>query len=307
MRRRLPPLEQIEAFVEAARGPSFRAAAERCALSPAAFSRRLQAFSHHLGVELFERRGNVLRLSKAGRACLAAIEPAFRELRAAALSMTEAHGERARVTLTLSHSLAVGWLIPRLHRFGVLGTKIELVLKTRRDAMGLRCGDADLALCFSDIDLSGLVSEMLLEVTAAPVAAPAVAKDFDERRIDLAHSQLLSVNSPPDAWQKWSRAVGRRETLVPGTCFDILQAVYESASQGAGIALGTSPTVWPYLEAGRLKRLPLPAARLDGLGYRLAARPERRCRRAVGTVWRWLAAEARRTPDLLDRTAAKSA
>jgi LysR family transcriptional regulator, glycine cleavage system transcriptional activator len=45
MTRRTPKMEAIEAFIEAARAPNFRTAAERCALSPAAFSRRIQAAS----------------------------------------------------------------------------------------------------------------------------------------------------------------------------------------------------------------------------------------------------------------------
>src|SRR5215469_18054206 len=99
MRRRMPPLEQIEAFVEAARGPTFRAAAERCALSPAAFSRRIQAFASHLGVVLFERHGAQLRLTEAGRQCLAELEPAYRELRRAAAAVgSEDNGGRVTIS-----------------------------------------------------------------------------------------------------------------------------------------------------------------------------------------------------------------
>ena len=86
MRRRLPPLEQIEAFIEAAEAPSFRVAAERCALSPAAFSRRIQAFSACLGVALFERTPSGARLTAAGRRCLADLKPAYLELRRPPLS-----------------------------------------------------------------------------------------------------------------------------------------------------------------------------------------------------------------------------
>ena len=55
MGRRLPPLPAIEAFLFAARSSSFRAAAQQLALSPSAFSRRLQTLETFIGVTLFER------------------------------------------------------------------------------------------------------------------------------------------------------------------------------------------------------------------------------------------------------------
>jgi hypothetical protein len=55
MGRRLPPLPAIEAFLFAARLSSFRAAAQQLALSPSAFSRRLQTLEAFTGVALFER------------------------------------------------------------------------------------------------------------------------------------------------------------------------------------------------------------------------------------------------------------
>jgi DNA-binding transcriptional LysR family regulator len=45
-------LHQIEAFLAAAEAPSLRAAAERRALGPAAFSRRIQEFSAYVGEQL---------------------------------------------------------------------------------------------------------------------------------------------------------------------------------------------------------------------------------------------------------------
>jgi DNA-binding transcriptional LysR family regulator len=101
MRRRLPPLEQIEAFIEAARARTFREAANRCALSPAAFSRRIQGFSDFIGLKLFERRPGGVRLTEAGRACLAELEPAYMELRRAAAQV--AGGSAAPVDGTDRH------------------------------------------------------------------------------------------------------------------------------------------------------------------------------------------------------------
>ncbi len=300
MRRRLPPLEQIEAFIEAAEQPTFRAAADRCALSPAAFSRRVQAFSAYVGAPLFERAPVGLRLTAAGRQCLVELKPAFLELRRAAGQVgLRADDESARrITLSLSHSLAVGWLIPRLDRFRAAHPDLELSLRTQRDATDVRSGDADLGICFDDVDVAGLVSEPLLSVGVFPAAAPALVERFRAAGGRLDDHRLLAVSRPGDLWPWWARTTGFEGPLSAAAGFDLLHAMYEIAAQGLGVALAASPTVLPHLRDGRLQPLGLPAARFPG-GYRLAATPDRRRRPSVQMVWRWLETEARAMPDPL--------
>jgi DNA-binding transcriptional LysR family regulator len=296
MRRSLPRLEQIEAFIEAAGAPSFRVAAERCALSPAAFSRRIQAFSDHVGAKLFERTAGGARLTEAGRRCAEELAPAYLELRRAA----EAVGQRDQraIAVSLSHSLAVGWLIPRLDQFRTAHPDIDITLKTDRGAGALRRGEADIAICFSDIDLAGFDHAQLLDVAATPVAAPAVARRMGEQgACTLGEQRLLSLTAPADLWQWWSDATGGERALGPVTRFELIHAVYETASQGLGIAIGASPTVWPYLQSGRLEQLGLPVARFPG-GYRIAAAADAKRRKPVSTLWRWLEAQAAATPCL---------
>jgi DNA-binding transcriptional LysR family regulator len=291
MRRRLPPLEQIEAFIEAAKGPSFRAAAERCAISPAAFSRRLQAFAAALGVPLFERSAGRIRLTEAGRQRFAEFEPSYNALRRAAAALPRDRGTPKEVRLALSHSLAVGWLIPRLDGLRAACPDIEIVLRSERSAAGVRSGDADLGFCFSDIDVRGLITGPTVPVLVTPVAAPEFAAAFRSGRRRLADERLLTVAEPAGIWDWWGRAAGRDEVLTAGASFEILHAMYEAAAHGFGVAMGASPTVAPFLLSGRLVTLGLPAIPFPG-GYRLVTAAEQRRRPEVVAVWRWLAAEA---------------
>lgn len=290
MRQRLPPLEQIEAFVEAAKAPSFRAAAERCAISPAAFSRRIQGFSAALNVQLFERCANGVRLTAAGQECLEELEPAYSALRRAAASVSRGPVEQREVRLSLSHSLAVGWLIPRLDAFRAAHPGIEITIKTQRGATDIRRGDADLGFCFSDIDISGLVLGPTVPVLATPMAAPEFAAELREGGRDLARERLLGVIQHPDLWAWWSSETGRPEPLEVSANFDMLNAMYESAARGLGVAMGATPTAETFLQSGRLVTLDLPWARFPG-GYRLVAAPDRRRRPAVAAAWRWWSAE----------------
>lgn len=297
MRRRLPPLENIEAFIVAASSPSFRAAADALALSPAALTRRIQSLSDHMGIKLFTRHGGGVRLTDAGKTCLEEIEPAYTELLRATTAMQRTREQSRDVKLSLSHSLAVGWLIPRLGRFHAGHPDIELSFKTQRTASCLRRGDVDLAICYSDIDMSGLETEPLLEVSCTPVASPRVAKTYRECGGPLERHRLLGAISPVgNVWPWWSKLTGFE--IESDSCleFDTLHAMYEAASEDMGVAMASSATVRPHLESGRLELLGLPVVRGSvGGRYHLVASAPRKRERRVATVWRWLKAEAAQT------------
>jgi DNA-binding transcriptional LysR family regulator len=291
MTRRIPRLEVIEAFIEAAGAPSFRIAAERCALSPAAFSRRIQAFRAFVGREVFDRRPGGMRLTPAGQECLDMLEPIYRSMTQAAL---ELGGRRTaeKVTLSLSHSLAMSWLIPRLERFRERCPNIEVAIQTTRTAEAIRSGDADLGVCASDVDAVGLRTEHLLDVHVAPVAAPELAAAFREGRIDLAGQRLLAPVQAPGMWSWWGEATGANgRPFQASDTFDMAYALYEAAAAGWGVASGMGVTVASHLKTGRLVSLGLPSARWPG-GYRLVARSSRMRAPAVAAMWSWLAEEA---------------
>lgn len=300
MAKRIPRLEVIEAFIEAASAPSFRIAAERCALSPAAFTRRIQAFTAYAGRELFERHARGVRLTDAGRDCLAAVERPYRALQQAAQEFG-ARPTDQRVTLSLSHSLTVGWLIPRLDRFKARHPNVEVQIKTLRNAEAVRSGEADLGVCATDVDAGGLHVEPMLDIHIAPVAAPQVAAAVRAGRGGLEGFRLLGLHFPPDVWGWWGAEAGLDgPPLRQAQTFDIIHAMYEAAASGHGVAPGMNCTVEPHLISGRLVTLGLPTVRWPG-GYRLAARSSRLRNPAVMALWSWLIEEGRATgPDALD-------
>ena len=255
-----------------------------------------------MGVKLFARQGGGVRLTEAGKTCLDEIEPAYLELLRATTAMERTGARGHEVRLSLSHSLAVGWLIPRLGRFRADHPDIELSFKTQRTAFYLRRGEVDLAICYSDIDMSGFESEPLLTVSCTPVASPRLAKAYRENGGPLERHRLLAAISPVgNVWPWWSKLTGFE--IVSDTCleFDTLHAMYEAASQDMGIGMATSATIQPHLESGRLELLGLPVSRgSSGGNYHLAANGPRKRERAVATAWRWLKAEAARTSSPFD-------
>ena len=293
MSRRIPRLEVIEAFVEAARAPSFRIAEDRCALSPAAFSRRIQAFTAFVGHEVFVRHPGGMRLTDAGRACLDTLEPTYRAILGAARDL-EAKPAAQKISISLSHSLAVGWLIPRIERFYALHPHIEVAIVTTRTAEAIRAGVADLGLCAGDVDVADLHAETLLQGCITPVASPAVARRLREGTRRLADERLLTFAQHQDMWAWWSHEAGVDCGLPrEASTFDMAQALYEAAAAGLGIAPGIDVIMAGHLSSGRLVELGLPAVRYPG-AYRLVAKPSRLRSNQVAPLWAWLKDEAAR-------------
>ncbi|HWI85762.1 MAG TPA: LysR substrate-binding domain-containing protein [Sphingomonas sp.] len=246
MLRQTPPLAATEAFLAAAGARSFRAAAASLALSPSAFSRRIQLLEAFLGVPLFHRSGARAELTIIGARYLAEIAPAVEAIRRASAAIRTP--EREKLRLATSHSLAVEWLLPRLPvAMRESGTRIELVVATDRDL--LKEGCADLAI-WGGREPEG-ESEPLITLDAVPAtcARPNPPGNLDE----LVTRPMLAVRNPPDVWAQWLAAVGY-DGPPPriAAVYDTNQLSYEAAASGLGVSLAVPLLANRYLQDERL-------------------------------------------------------
>jgi LysR family glycine cleavage system transcriptional activator len=287
MHRRSPPWGAIEAFVVAARLGSFKAAALELGVSPSAFSRRVQSLEAHVGARLFDRGEAALKLTKAGRRYLSRLEPGYAAIRAATDWMAPAPGRRP-LRVGVSQSFAIGWLLPRLHRFHAAYPDIEVTLHTRAGNLDLAGGAADIGILFGEGQWPGLRSRRLGETEATIVGAPELA---GEPAKALAGARLLELLYPPDLWRYWLDGSG--ETALVGEerlYFDSGQVMYEAAARGLGIAIGINPLVDPFIRSGRLVPLHPRSVRLAGAHY-VAALPALMHEPPVRAFWRWILEE----------------
>lgn len=291
MLRQTPPLEATEAFLAAARAPSFRIAAAAMALSPSAFSRRIQMLEAFLDAPLFDRSGSRAVLTETGRRYLGVIEPAVEAIRMASAEIRKPPSDSLRIAT--SHSLAVEWLVPRLGQARrELGLQVEPVIG--RDPKMLRDQDVDLAIWGAiKPDVGG--GEPLVTLEAVPVAAPVLA-DGRARPADLAElvaCPLLEMRSPPELWAQWLYSAGYRGQVPRAAMtFETNQLSYEAAASGLGVALAVPLLVNRYLESGRLH---VCAARSmpTGMAYWIHhASPATRRNDRVRSLVEWLKAQA---------------
>lgn len=291
MGRRIPPLPAIQAFLFAARSSSFRVAARELALSPSAFSRRLQTLEAFTGVALFER-SSPPTLTEAGRRYYRAIAGRLDEILAAteALRPTTAN---QRLLLMSPQSLAMNWLMPRLSRFMDQHPGLEVDIVIGRDLNMLRQGKADLALASNLLDFTGLPTDPLVPMEGIAVAPRMLAtrQPPPGSLNELSGYKLLSLQHPANFWTRWlDRAGYHGPNLADPTRYETWGLMYEAAANGFGLTIAVTAIANNYLREGRL--VPCFNISVEATGYRIVyASQGTRSRADVSSLSAWLGQE----------------
>lgn len=233
--KRLPPLTAVEAFVQAARLGSVKAAAEALALSSPALTRRIQALERHVGRPLFERRHQAVHLNVDGERLLAEIGPVLDELGDA---MERAHGnaELMRLRLGVLPLFASHRLMPRLGELRALHPELHIDLDTRPQALARLDEGLDAAITLSrEIDAS-LYSRHLAANRVVAIGAAALTGTMTDPA-QLAETTVLIHRDLPEAFDEWREAAGLPD-LMPAAIdmFDSGQLILDAAAQGLGVA-----------------------------------------------------------------------
>jgi DNA-binding transcriptional LysR family regulator len=265
----LPPLNGLRAFEAAARTGSYVAAASELNVSPSAISRLVKLLEQRLGVALFERLANGLRLTERGAVYLRELSAAFERIAAAS---ERVRGAPSALLIGAGPTLAMRWLIPRLPSFHALHPDVDVRLSTAiADADPIK-PDWTAGIRIGDGAWPGLTAHFLFTADLFPVCAPALAKRL-RKPSDLAKATLLQVASAPEDWLVWLKAARASGIgLDHAQQFDYPAFALQAAVDGLGVAMARAPFVADDLAAGRLVR-PFKLAVPKGKGWYLVHRP----------------------------------
>ena len=303
MSHSLPSLNGLRAFEAAARTGSYVAAAAELRVSASAISRLVKLLEHRLGVSFFERLPNGLVLSDVGARYLQEVTAGFEQISSATQRLRES--QSVSLLIGAGPTLAMRWLIPRLHRFHAVHPEIDVRLSTavaeaepiRAEwTAGIRMGTGRWPL---------LQSDFLFTADLFPVCTPAMAKSLKSLS-DLKSHAVLQAMSAPEDWQHWLKvARAPKLDLSRAQQFDYPAFALQAAIDGLGVAMARAPFVADDLAAGRLVR-PFKLAVPKGKGWHLIYRPALKASPALVAFRDWLLAEAQSSntqPERMVRTA----
>ncbi len=251
---------ELRAFVMVAECGSFARAAERLGITASAMSQTIRVLEKRLGSQLLQRTTRSVSLTEAGRRLHTRLEPALKEMEAAAREVEGLRETPSGTVRILTPRIAyLDHLEPVLARF--LGRFPEVTLDVTVD-------DALSEIVSHGYDLGIRLGELLEEEVVAirlggelrqlAVAAPGY---LERRGVPLHPEQLhrhACINwrqSGSSTEYRWEFAKNGQQVAVAVKGPLILNdrgLALRAAVQGAGIAFWAEHRVRPYLDSGSL-------------------------------------------------------
>lgn len=252
MRRKIPSNSALQAFEAAARHGSFARAAQELALTEGAISRQIARLEEFLGMALFERVGNRVRLAPSGVRYAAQVGEILDRLERESQYLMGQPAGAASLHLAVIPTFATRWLIPRLPRFQQDHPHITLHIAERMEPFVLAGSGFDAALHFEHPAWAGMRTHRLLEEVLIPVCSPSLLAGYPQDGGLDALPRLHRMQNP-DAWQRYAEETGVALTHpAVGSRFDLHAMLIEAALCGLGVALVPRLYVEAELAQGRL-------------------------------------------------------
>jgi LysR family glycine cleavage system transcriptional activator len=288
-RRKLPPLNALKAFEAAARLGGFTAAAEEMFVSPGAISRHVSNLEAFLGVTLFQRGHNEVRLTADGADYLAQIAAALSAIEKASTGIATPERERSLHIHALP-TFAEYWLMPRLGRFRDAHADACIQLTSSLEETDWDTDSADVSI-YASVGGWNERGMHLFDSEISPVCAPSFMQGVTPTPAELVDWPLLSSVNKNGDWLRWFHAAGLQpDGAQPRYLFGSSAMAYKAAMHGLGAVCAELIFVESALLAGGLLRLNDLAT--VGSGYFFELRPDKRESSLARAFREWIMAEA---------------
>ena len=235
-RRLLPSLPALLALEAVDRLGTASAAAAELSLTQGAVSRALQGLEGQLGVVLFIRERQRLRLTPAAQDYVRHVRVHLTALSQAALRL-RANPGGGGLSLAILPAFGVQWLAPRLPAFARAHPGVTVNLSTRLRPFDFASEGFDAAIHFGRADWPGAEHLLLLDEEVLPVCAPALLPAPLAAAESLLTLPLLQLESRPGAWGRYLAQQGVTGQRPAGMVFDQFATMTQAAIHGLGVAL----------------------------------------------------------------------
>jgi DNA-binding transcriptional LysR family regulator len=288
------PLRALQAFRAVVRTGSVVGASNELAVTASAVSHLLRQLETRLGARLFARQGRGLVLTQEGERLATAVAPALAAIDEALSGFVRRDTE---LRISLLSSFAVHWLIPRLSRFQVLHSDIELFLSTSTRIVDLATETFDCAIRLGRGSWPNVIADELYREELIVACSPYLLTSGRVQSVkDLLRVKLLRSRARPRDWDRWFKAAGIQQFKVTnGPVFETRALAIQAAIAQMGFVVVDPRFIEAELANGQLV-VPHPLRVQLDEAYWLVWRPGRDTTRPVASFRRWLAAELGSTP-----------
>jgi DNA-binding transcriptional LysR family regulator len=238
--RLLPGIGVLAQVVETG---NFARAGAALGLTPSGVSRAVARLEARLGVRLFDRTPQAVRLTEEGRQFHAQVAPLLAGLEDATADASATAGTvRGRLRVNCDPWFARLVLAPRLPAFLARHPDLSLEIIVR-DTPGDLVGEGmDIAVRFGEVGPPGLIARKLMETSIVAVAAPSYLKHHGTPRkpADLLRHECLLFRDPvsgkPFDWEFRRKGDVVEVGATGRVVFNDLQTKLAACVAGQGIA-----------------------------------------------------------------------
>lgn len=229
-------------FLHTAESKSFREAARRLGVSPAAISKSVARLETELGVRLLNRTSRHVSLTVEGEQFLERCRAAVDSMEAGREAVTQSQRvPRGRLTVSLPHVLG-RVIVPDLVRFAERHPRLSLQLRFTDHFSDMIGEGVDVAIRIGELEASTLIAKHLTVPRWITVASPAylARRGTPEEPADLTSHDCLRFLAPGGRPRDWMMAeqpggTPRRIAIDGPLVVDHGEMLLEAAASGLGI------------------------------------------------------------------------
>lgn len=246
----------LRAFEAVSRLGLVRSAASELNLTPGAVSHQIKMLEQIVGVALFAREKQRLKLSPRGKAFRASVSSILRELERGIDEIAPARGILPEQSLSISASsgLAHVWLSPLLLDLADQLGLASIETHVAREVNQVDWRQVDIAIVYDNPPWAGFTWVPLPELRLSPLCTPSLLHAVPLRHPrDLLNHRLLHEDGGEE-WQRWCSA-SKLSALPPRNAyFNRLSLAFNAALAGHGVALVSDFLAHKFLSTGQLVR-----------------------------------------------------
>ncbi len=246
-------LNAVRVFIAVAESGSFKLAASRLSVTPGAVSRQILNLEASMGVQLFNRSNNSIRLTHTGEVFLRQSRSGLHIL---VHAVETAMGDGRKITVQVPTTLATRWLIPLLVDFQKRWPDIAVRIETN-DRTGLAPSSmADVTVAYFPFAEGVQNAEILIEDRCRPYLSPFLLSQISDPT-DLSGIPALQCTCSNWDWSAWLGEINAHGVQLQfGGYFDLDDAALRAAISGLGMVLAPEFIVRDDLASGLLCALP---------------------------------------------------
>jgi len=260
MDKRLKQLNSLRSFESAARHTSYSKAASELFITQAAVSQQMRQLETSLGTKLFTRQGKQMHLTQNGEKLYQASNQAF-DILIKGLNSIQCEEVSGSLTITSTPAFVSLWLMPRLYKFSLKHSEINIKAVSSNCFQDLRQNHIDLAIRFkvvkeADNHQDGLIQEFVGEDHVYPACSPKLAQEmsFEEPK-DLLKCWLVHLENQGEiSWETWFDTAGvagykQHKKWIEVTSSDL---AISAVLSGHGFTLASQAVFSQYVDTGQL-------------------------------------------------------